>query len=104
MIYNDKHLTKKVIYRDKSILTFVLNFTPSQSLPVHNHPGMVTIVQVITGSAEAIADGKSQQIQTGDILVVQEQEMLALTNGSENLSLCVTLTPGPTDERFAEEF
>ncbi|QGG48476.1 hypothetical protein FTV88_2378 [Heliorestis convoluta] len=35
----------------------------------------------------------------------QEQELLGLKNtGDEELSLYVTLSPGPKDKMFAEEF
>lgn len=104
MIYSDKSLTKKIIYRDKDILSFVLNFQPGQTLPTHNHPGMVTTILVLTGSAKFTVDNKRFSIEKGQIIIAQGEEMVSLINdGDENLSLYVTLTPGPTDDAFATE-
>ncbi|WP_153725646.1 cupin domain-containing protein [Heliorestis convoluta] len=105
MVYSDKSLTKKVVYSDSSILSFVLNFKPGQVLPPHTHPGMVTIIQILRGTATFTVDGEDTQLAVGEGLVCQEQELLGLKNtGDEELSLYVTLSPGPKDKMFAEEF
>jgi len=49
MVFSDKSLTKKIVYRDQDVLAFVLNFKSGQILPTHNHPGMVTILLVLKG-------------------------------------------------------
>ncbi|MFZ5943102.1 MAG: cupin domain-containing protein [Bacillota bacterium] len=104
MVYSDKFLTKKIVYRDKDVLAFVLNFKPGQSLPSHNHPGMVTIIQILKGKGKFTADNVSIDAEVGQVMIYQENEMVSLVNdGGEELSLYVTLTPGPGDERFAEE-
>ncbi|MDW7674865.1 MAG: cupin domain-containing protein [Bacillota bacterium] len=103
-IFSDKSLTKKVIYSDDSILVFVLNFKPGQTLPTHSHPGMVTILQILQGSGEFTVDGHTTQLSAGQGLVCQEKEMLSLlNNGDENLSIYVTLSPGPKNPVFAQE-
>lgn len=104
MVYSDKSLTKKIVYRDKDVLAFVLNFKPGQTLPLHNHPGMVTIIQVLQGTAKFTLGDSSRHIGAGQIIVYQQDEKVGLINeGNENLSLYVTLTPGPADERYAAE-
>ncbi|OEH85150.1 hypothetical protein BHU72_05935 [Desulfuribacillus stibiiarsenatis] len=104
MVFSDKSLTKKIIYSDNSILVFVLNFKPGQVLPPHTHPGMVTIVQILQGTAIFTVDGKDTQLTSGQGLICQEKEMLSLQNsGDEDLSLYVTLSPGPENKIFAEE-
>lgn len=104
MIYSEKSLTKKIVYRDKDVLAFVLNFKPGQSLPPHNHPSMVTMIQVLTGSAKFTLDQETTDIGTGQVIICQENEIVSLVNtGDGNLSLYVTLTPGPTDDKYAEE-
>lgn len=104
MVYSDKSLTKKIVYRDKDILAFVLNFKPGQALPLHNHPGMVTIIQVLQGTAKFTIGDEAMNAGPGQVIVYQQDEKVGLVNeGEENLSLYVTLTPGPSDDRYAAE-
>jgi len=35
--FKDESFTKRIIFEEEQVLTFVLNFKPGQSLPVHKH-------------------------------------------------------------------
>ncbi|MEH7225478.1 cupin domain-containing protein [Bacillus sp. JJ1566] len=101
--YNEERLTKRVIFKEGGSTVFVLNFMPNQILPAHKHPGSNVYLHVLTGAGTFTVDEQEVKVKKNDCLVINGEETLSFVNdGSENVSLYVTLTKIP-DERYAQD-
>lgn len=98
----EKSVAKRVIYSDKNTLAFVLNIAPGESLPDHTHFESTVLLQVISGTARLIVDDKSFNIQENDLTKIDGPETMSIHNtGGEDLVLYVTISPLPSDEKYA---
>lgn len=101
--YNEERLTKRVIFKEGGSTVFVLNFMPNQQLPAHKHPGSNVYLLVLAGEGTFTIDEQEVKVKKNDCLVCNGEETLSFVNdGSENVSLYVTLTKIP-EERYAED-
>lgn len=97
MVYSDKSITKRMIFREDRILNFMLNLSPGQSVPPHNHENSDLLVHVLTGEGELTADDNTCTVVQGDVIHCDGKEMFSLkNNGTDNLSCFVILTPNPS--------
>jgi quercetin dioxygenase-like cupin family protein len=104
MVYSDQSITKRVIFKENRILNFMLNLSPGQTVPPHNHENSDLLVHVLTGEAEMTVDDKTCTIVAGDIIHCDGKEMFSLkNNGKDNLSCFVILTPNPS-AMYSKEF
>ncbi len=98
----EKSVAKRVIYSDENTLAFVLNIAPGKSLPDHTHFDSTVLMQVISGTARLIVDDQSFNIQENDLIKIDGPETMSVDNtGGENLVLYVTISPLPSDEKYA---
>lgn len=101
--YNEERLTKRVIFKEGGSTVFVLNFMPNQTLPAHKHPGSIVYLLVLTGEGTFTIDKKEVNVKKNDVVVCNGDENLSFVNdGTENVSLYVTLTKIP-DDRYAQD-
>ena len=99
----EKSVAKRVIYSDKNTLAFVLNISPGESLPDHTHFESTVLLNVVNGEARLIVDEQSFNIQENDLIKIDGPETMSVNNtGSENLVLYVTISPLPSDEKYAQ--
>jgi quercetin dioxygenase-like cupin family protein len=103
IVYMDNMLTKRVLFNEKKVLNFVLNFRPGQGVPPHNHVESDLIIHVLTGEGEMTVDNTPHHITTGDVIYCTGSEIFSLTNtGSENMSCFVILAPNPPPQYSKE--
>lgn len=101
--YNEERLTKRVIFKEGGSTVFMLNFMPNQALPAHKHPGSNVYLLVLSGEGTFTIDEQDVKVKKNDVIVCNGEENLSFVNdGSENVSLYVTLTKIP-DERYAQD-
>ena len=99
----EKSIAKRVIYSDQNTLAFVLNIAPGESLPDHTHFESTVLLNVINGTARLIVDEQSFNIQENDLIKIDGPETMSVHNtGSEYLVLYVTISPIPSDEKYAQ--
>ena len=100
--YNEKSLTKRVIYNVGGSTVFVLNLMPGQQLPAHKHPGTEVYLLVLTGSGTFTINGEDIPVTKNDTIHSTGDEDLAFqNNGQEPVSLYVMLNKVP-DERYVQ--
>lgn len=105
IVYNENTFTKRVIFNEEKILTFVLNMIPGQEIPPHHHEESDLVLHVITGGGKLTVDGKVQNITAGDVIYCTGNEIFSLVNNTnENLSCFVVIAPRPTPTLYAKEF
>ncbi|HAV20316.1 MAG TPA: cupin [Firmicutes bacterium] len=95
--FNHEHLTKKIIYQDEYLLTFMLNLKPGQTLPRHGHEGGTLIVEVIQGLGVIAINDAKQILQARQLFFLLGKDMLEVPEVVENLSLLVTIAPNPSN-------
>jgi quercetin dioxygenase-like cupin family protein len=103
-VHSPGKVTKRVCFQRPEVLAFVLTLSPGQAVPAHRHPGSALVMHVSAGSGLVIVDGKENPVLPGDVLLLDGEEELAIRNtGEEALLLLVSLSPNPSDPRFAQE-
>ncbi len=102
-VVSETRFTKRICVSNPQVLVFVLTFAPGQELPKHKHPGSSLVVHVTSGSGVVVVDGGETPVSAGDILLVEGEEEFSVRNtGSEALVLLASLSPNPSDRRYAQ--
>ncbi|WP_374711805.1 cupin domain-containing protein [Symbiobacterium terraclitae] len=102
-VVSETRFTKRIGLSNPQVLVFVLTFAPGQELPKHKHPGSTLVVHVTGGSGVVVVDGRETPVSTGDVLLVEGEEEFAVRNtGNEALVLLASLSPNPSDPRYAQ--
>lgn len=102
-VVSEARFTKRIGLSNPQVLVFVLTFAPGQELPKHKHPGSSLVVHVTGGSGVVVVDGHETPVSTGDVLLVEGEEEFSVRNtGGEALVLLASLSPNPSDPRYAQ--
>jgi quercetin dioxygenase-like cupin family protein len=101
--FNDTTFTKRVLYADKDILSFVLNFKPGQALPVHKHENSSLVLNVLSGSGEVKVNDEVAKISKGSLVYAKGQDNFSVPTVNENMTLHVSLSPNPSNEMYAKK-
>jgi len=97
IVYSEEIFTKKIIFNENKVLSFVLNFKPGQGVPAHNHEQSDLIIHVLAGTGEMSVDGIPNKITQGDVIHCKGTEVFSLTNNSDkDMSCFVILAPNPS--------
>ena len=97
IVYSDGKFTKRVIFNENRVLSFVLNFRPGQGVPAHNHEQSDLIIHVLVGEGEMGVDGIMNKITKGDVIHCKGTEVFSLkNNGDSDMSCFVILAPNPS--------
>ncbi len=100
----DGSFTKRVIYQDENIVSFVLNFKPGQELPYRALSGSTVVIDVHSGTGEIVGERRVIPITAGDIISVKGNENLGVRNtGSDSMTLYVNMAPRPSDTRYSQD-
>lgn len=103
MVFRDESLTKRVLYEDKNVLSFLLNLRPGQSVPRHGHERSTLVMEVLRGAGTIQVNDEQANVKAGDFLTLTGADELAIPAVTEDLSLFVTLSPNPSNEMYAKE-
>ncbi len=102
IVFNDEAITKKIIFDEQKVLAFVLNLKVGHQLPVHKHGTSALVYKVLSGSAEMKVNDSIINIEEGSIGLVNGEDDFSIPKIKEDMSLYVTLSPRPEDERYAQ--
>ncbi|GKU26556.1 cupin domain-containing protein [Clostridium folliculivorans] len=95
--FSDDSITKRIIFKEDKLLSFVLNFRPGQGVPPHNHEQSDLLVHVLSGDGEMTVDGNPNNITVGDVIHCKGVEVFSIKNTSDkDMSLFIVLTPNPS--------
>ncbi|WP_160677323.1 cupin domain-containing protein [Clostridium sp. C8-1-8] len=95
--FSESSITKKIIFKEDKLLSFVLNFKPGQGVPPHNHEQSDLLVHVLSGNGDMTVDGQLNNITAGDVIHCYGKEVFSIKNTSDkDMSLFIVLTPNPS--------
>ncbi len=104
MVYNNDTFTKRLLFSEKNLLSFVLNLKAGQEIPPHKHEDSDLILYVIKGGAKLTVDNKSYDIKDGDVIHCKgEEEFYLQNNKGDDFSALVALGPRPEPKIYADE-
>jgi quercetin dioxygenase-like cupin family protein len=97
IVFSEKTFTKRVLFAEDKVLTFVLNMKPGQGLPAHTHEQSDLVLHILSGEGEGTVDGIVQKLGTGDVIYLKGEEVFGFTNtGDKDISCFVVITPNPS--------
>jgi redox-sensitive bicupin YhaK (pirin superfamily) len=102
MVFAADHLTKKIIYQDNDILTFVLNLKPGQKLPRHGHEGGTLTLQILQGAGTIAVNDQTNNMVTGQIYFLAGTDLLEVPEVTKDLSLLVNIAPNPSNPIYRQ--
>lgn len=102
IMFNDESLTKKIIFDEEKVLAFVLNLKAGQSIPIHKHGTSALIYHVLKGAGEILVNEKVIKLQEGSIGLVAGEDDFSIPKIDEDMSMYVTISPRPEDDRYAQ--
>nr|WP_312578505.1 cupin domain-containing protein [Sedimentibacter sp.] len=101
--FSDNQITKRIIFNNEQILSFVLNLKRGQVLPVHKHENSSVVLIVLQGKGELQINDDVQKLQKGSAALANGKDEFGIPSVEENLSLFVSISPRPNDKKFAQE-
>lgn len=101
--FNEDQLTKKIIFDNEQILSFVLNLKKGQTLPVHKHENSSVVLIVLQGKGELQINEEVQKLQKGSAALANGKDEFGIPSVEEDLSLFVSISPRPNDKKYAKE-
>ncbi len=101
--FNDDQLTKKIIFSNEQILSFVLNLKRGQTLPVHKHENSSVVLNVLKGKGELQINEEVQKIQRNSAALANGKDEFGIPLVEEDLSLFVSISPRPNNTKFSQE-
>ena len=102
MVFSTEHLTKKIIYQDKDILTFVLNLKPGHKLPRHGHEGGTLTLHILQGAGTIAINDERQPLVAGQFYILSGTDLLEVPEVTKDMSLLVNIAPNPTNPIYRQ--
>lgn len=103
MIFSNETFTKRVLFADKHMLSFVLNLKAGQKLPAHKHENSTLVLLVLSGSGEIRINDEDESVETGSVVQADGQDDLAIPIVKEDMSVFVCISPNPSNQLYSKE-
>lgn len=103
IVFSDNTLTKRTLFADEHVLSFVLNLKAGQVLPSHKHEKSTVVFTVLSGSAIIKINDESEEIEKGSVVMSKGEDDFEIPKVSEDLSLFVTISPNPSNKLYSKE-
>lgn len=103
IVFNDNQFTKRILFNDDEVLSFVLNFKSGQTLSTHKHENSAVSFIVLQGKGEVQVNDEVQRIQKGSVVLAKGKDEFGIPKVEEDLSIFVTVTPKPNNTKFSQE-
>ncbi|MDP4093611.1 MAG: cupin domain-containing protein [Bacillota bacterium] len=100
--FNQDSFTKRILYVDKNVLSFVLNFKPGQTLPVHKHENSTVAVNVLSGNGQIKINQEVADIQAGSFICAEGQDEFSVPLVNEDMTLYICISPNPSNEAYSK--
>lgn len=104
MVFSDQTLTKRVLFADENVLSFMLNLKAGQTLPSHRHEQSTVVYTVMSGSGEIKVDNETARIEKGFVGMAKGEDDFEIPTITEDMSLLVTISPNPSNQLYRKEF
>lgn len=104
IVFSDKTLTKRVLFANDQVLSFVLNLKPGQVLPVHRHEHSTLEMVTLAGSGEVLVNSEKEKLEKGSVVMARGEDDFSIPRVDEDMSLLVTISPNPTNDMYSKEF
>jgi quercetin dioxygenase-like cupin family protein len=89
-------VAKRMIYKDKNVIAFILNIAGGESLPPHTHFDSTLLLHVLAGGGTLHFDGQTTPLSKNRLIQLDGPEKMSVDNtGSDTLVLYVTISPNP---------
>jgi mannose-6-phosphate isomerase-like protein (cupin superfamily) len=102
IVFNDKTLTKRILFATPEVLCFILNLKVGQSLPIHKHENSGLIYHVLSGNCDIKINDEISAISAGAVGFAKGQDDFSIPTVKEDLSLYVTISPNPSNELYSK--
>lgn len=103
VVFSETTFTKRILYADRQVLSFVLNLKAGQTLPSHNHEKSTLVLNVLEGKGEIRINNEVERLEKGVFLSAKGEDEFEIPRVIEDMSLLVTISPNPSNELYAKE-
>lgn len=80
--FNEERFSMEHLFKTESEKVFVLSLKPSQSMPVHKHPGYHLYVLGYEGEGNFLINGEVHTCRKGDVFRVEPDDEFGVENNS----------------------
>lgn len=88
--YDEKKMTKQIVFEEQKSKVIVFNFLPGQMLPKHGHPHKNVYVFVVEGEGVCYLDDIESPVQPGDSIHCNPHQTIAVENtGTTSMTIYV---------------
>lgn len=102
-VFSEETITKRVLFADKNILSFVLNLKAGQVLPVHKHENSTLVLVVLSGNGEIRINNETDKLGKGTVVTAKGEDEFEIPKVSEDMSLFVNIAPNPSNAAYSKE-
>ena len=103
IIFNDRTVTKRVLYATKDVLCFILNMKRGHVLPVHRHENTSLVMIVLSGSGQIQINEETEKLTKGSVVYAKGEDEFSIPSVSEDMTIYVTISPNPTNQLYSKE-
>lgn len=103
IVFSGNTFTKRVLFADKQVLSFVLNLQAGQALPSHKHEKSTVVLNVLSGSGEIKINDELGRLEKGFVLTAKGEDDFEIPRVTEDMSLFVTISPNPSNEMYSKD-
>lgn len=103
MVFSDQNVTRKVLFADENMLSFILNLKAGQSVPLHQHENATVVLNVLQGKGEIRINDEDERVEKDSILQASGQDHFGIPIVNEDMSVFVCISPNPENRIYSEE-
>jgi quercetin dioxygenase-like cupin family protein len=101
--FSAETITKRVLYADGQILSFVLNLKAGQKLPAHRHEKSTLVIVALSGSGEIRINQETGNLEKGAVVMIKGEDELEIPKVTEDMTLLVNIAPNPSNAMYSKE-
>ncbi len=103
IVFNEETLTKRVLFADRQILSFVLNLKAGQTLPAHKHENSTLVLVVLSGSGKIRINDETGNLAANTFVMAKGEDEFEIPTVTEDMSLLVNIAPNPSNALYSKE-
>ena len=103
IVFNEKLFTKRILFANDQVLSFVLNLKAGQQLPSHKHEKSTVVFTVLAGNGEIKINDEIRGMEKGTVVMANGEDDFEIPRVNEDMSLFVTISPNPVNALYSKE-
>jgi quercetin dioxygenase-like cupin family protein len=103
IVFSNKTFTKRILFANDQVLSFILNLRPGQVLPVHRHEQSTLVMVTLSGSGEVLINSETEKLKKGSVVMAKGEDDFSIPSVDEDMSLLVTISPNPANAMYSKE-